>query len=151
MLVLQSIIMPKSKTKFQEKWLSERDPSGHQYSLWCRKGSDEYHAYCFICRREFRCDNSGQLQLKQHSETQTHKKNSKSALSSSQSKLVVTKCQTTSSAKSSQLGISTFRPKQINCKLLRHRRVCVFTLGKKKLCPFLVISGIFSVLLQSNP
>jgi hypothetical protein len=99
LLVLQSIIMPKSKTKFQEKWLSERDPSGHQYSLWCRKGSDEYHAYCFICRREFRCDNSGQLQLKQHSETQTHKKNSKSALSSSQSKLVVTKCQTT------QLGI----------------------------------------------
>jgi BRCT domain type II-containing protein len=51
-------------------------------------------------------DKSGQLQLKQHSETQTHKKNS--ALSSSQSKLVVTKSQTTSSASSSQLGISTF-------------------------------------------
>jgi hypothetical protein len=45
--------MPKSKTKFQEKWLSERDPSGHQYLLWCRKGSDEYHVYCFICRKEF--------------------------------------------------------------------------------------------------
>jgi hypothetical protein len=25
--------MPKSKTKFQEKWLIEIDPSGHQYSL----------------------------------------------------------------------------------------------------------------------
>jgi hypothetical protein len=46
--------------------------------LWCRKGSDEYHAYCFICRKEFGCDKSHQLQLKQHSETQTHKKNSKS-------------------------------------------------------------------------
>ena len=34
-------------------WLSERDPSGHQYLLWCRKGSDEYHAYCFISRKEF--------------------------------------------------------------------------------------------------
>ena len=84
-------MMPKSKTKFQEKWLSEIDPSGHHYSLWCRKDSDEYHVYCFICRKEFRCDKSGQLQLKQHSETQTHQKNSKSALSSSQSKLVVTK------------------------------------------------------------
>ena len=83
--------MPKSKTKFQEKWLSERDPSGHQYLLWCRKGSDEYHLYCFICRKEFGCYNSGQLKLKQHSETQTHKKKSKSALSSSQSKLVATK------------------------------------------------------------
>jgi hypothetical protein len=107
--------MPKSKTKFQEKWLSERDPSGHQYLLWCRKGSDEYHLYCFICRKEFGCYNSGQLKLKQHSETQTHKKKSKSALSSSQSKLVVTKSQTISSANSSQLDISTFRPKQINC------------------------------------
>ena len=56
--------MPKTKTKFQEKWLSEIDPSGHQYSLWCRKGSDEYHDYCFICRKEFGCDKSGQLQLK---------------------------------------------------------------------------------------
>jgi hypothetical protein len=76
--------MSKSKTKFQEKWLSERDPSGHQYSLWCRKGTDEYHDYCFICRKEFGCYNSGQLKLKQHSETQTHKKKSKSVLSSSQ-------------------------------------------------------------------
>ena len=112
-VLLQSIVMPKSKTKFQEKWLPERDPSGHQYSLWCRKGSDEYHAYCFISRKEFGCYNSGQLQLKQHLETQTHRKNSKSALSSSQSKLVVTKSQTTSSANSSQLGIRTFRPKKI--------------------------------------
>jgi hypothetical protein len=48
-----------------------------------------------------------QLKLKQHSETQTHKKKSKSVLSSSQSKLVVTKSQTTSFANSSQLGIST--------------------------------------------
>jgi hypothetical protein len=92
-------MMPNSKTKFQGKWLSEIDPSGHQYSLLCRKGSDEYHAYCFICRRELRYDKSGQLQLKQHSETQTHKKNSKSALSSSQSKFIVAKSQTT------QLGI----------------------------------------------
>ena len=100
-VLLQSIIMPKSDR--QEKWLSERDPSRHQYSLWCREGSDEYHAYCFICRKEFGCYNSGQLQLKQHSETQTHNKKSKSALSSSQSKLVVTKSQATSSANSSQI------------------------------------------------
>jgi hypothetical protein len=79
--------------------MAEIDPPGHQYSLWCRKGTDEYHDYCLICRREFRCDKSGQLQLKQHSETQTHKKKSKSALSSSQLKLVVTRSQTT------QLGI----------------------------------------------
>ena len=79
--------------------MAEIDPPGHQYSLWCRKGSDDYHDYCFICRREFRCDKSGQLQLKQHSETQTHKNNSKSALSPSQLKLVVTRSQTT------QLGI----------------------------------------------
>jgi hypothetical protein len=98
-VLLQSIMIPKSKTKFHEKWLSEIDPSGYHCYLWCRKGSDEYHEYCFICRREFRCDKSGQLQLKQHSETKTHKKNSKSALSSSQSKLVVAKSQTT------QLGI----------------------------------------------
>jgi transposase len=101
--------MPKSKTKFQEKWLSETDPSGHQYSLWCMKATDEYQAYCFICRKEFGCDKCGQSQLKQHSETQTHKKNSKSALSSSQSKLVVAKSQTTSSASTSQIGISTLR------------------------------------------
>jgi hypothetical protein len=88
----------------QEKWLSERDPSRHQYSLWCREGSDEYHVYCFICRKEFGCYNSGQLQLKQHPETQTHKKKSRSVLSSSQSKLVVTKSQATSSANSSQIG-----------------------------------------------
>ena len=93
--------MPKSKTKFQEKWLSEIDPSGYQYSLWCRKGFDEYHVYCFIYRKEFGCYNSDQLQLKQHSETQIHKTNSKSALSSNQSKLVITKSQTTSSASTS--------------------------------------------------
>jgi hypothetical protein len=44
--------------------------------------------------------------------TQTHKKKSKSALLSSQSKFIVAKSQTTSSANSSQLGISTFRPKR---------------------------------------
>mgnify|MGYP003691680385 FL=1 len=62
--------MPKSKTKFQDKWLSGIDSNGHQYSLWCKKGVDEFHAHCFICGKEFGCDNSGQLQLKQHSETQ---------------------------------------------------------------------------------
>ena len=48
--------MPKSKAKFQDKWLSDIDSNGHQYSLWCRKGVDEFHAHCFICRKEFGCD-----------------------------------------------------------------------------------------------
>jgi hypothetical protein len=58
-VLLQSIIMSKSKTKFQKKWLSERDPSGHQYSLWCRKGSDEYHVTNLLIGPERNRNNSG--------------------------------------------------------------------------------------------
>ena len=88
--------------------MTEIDVSGHQYSLWCRKGKDDYHGHCFLCKKDILIDNGGLPQLRQHSDTAVHKTISKSVLSSNQTKLTGIKQKSEpSSTSTSQLGICT--------------------------------------------
>jgi hypothetical protein len=79
--------MPKYKTKFQERWLTEVDSDGHRLQSWCVKGSTDHSARCTIYKTEIKCDNSGINQILQHSKGSQHKKLSESILSSKQTKL----------------------------------------------------------------
>ena len=86
----ENIKMPKIRTSFQNSWLHKIDSNGHQVSLWCEKGGDEFHARCFVCRKEFLCDNAGLPQLLQHCDGSCHKKLAKSLCSSSQGRITLT-------------------------------------------------------------
>ena len=65
--------MPGQKTKFSEVWLSAKDSNGDNVSDWCKKGKDDYHGYCYICRTDLKCDNGGKVQLLKHCLNQKHK------------------------------------------------------------------------------
>ena len=58
--------MPGGHTKFSNSWLTQIDTNSQALSVWCRKGKDDYHAYCRFCDIEIKCDNSGKQQLLQH-------------------------------------------------------------------------------------
>ena len=60
--------MPKEKTKFQDRWLSEIDANGETLKSWCSKSTD-YSARCNIFKVEIKCDNSGIKQIHQHKPT----------------------------------------------------------------------------------
>ena len=59
--------MPQRQTKFSETWLSSVDSNGQRIGEWCRKGQNEYQAYCQFCDVQVKCDNAGKTQLLQHS------------------------------------------------------------------------------------
>ena len=66
--------MPGQKTKFSELWLSAKDSNGDNVSDWYKKGKDDYHGCCSICRTDLKCDNNGgKVQLLKHCLNQKHK------------------------------------------------------------------------------
>ena len=44
--------MPSGRTKFCNAWLSTIDANSQRLSTWCRKGADDFHAYCRFCVSE---------------------------------------------------------------------------------------------------
>ena len=66
------LTMPQRQTKFSETWLSSVDSNGQRIGEWCRKGQNEYQAYCQFCDVQVKCDNAGKTQLLQHSKQKKH-------------------------------------------------------------------------------
>lgn len=64
--------MPGGRTKFQTKWLENRDGNGDLISNWCVKGKHEYEVYCSLCKCYISIANSGFGQLLQHTTRQKH-------------------------------------------------------------------------------
>jgi len=81
--------MPGGRTKFNNVWLSAIDSNGQKLSSWCRKGLDDFHAYCQFCDKEFLCDNSGKSQILQHAKKAKHVQAVKPSIDESQGKLFV--------------------------------------------------------------
>ena len=80
--------MPQRQTKFSETWLSSVDSNGQRIGEWCRKGQNEYQAYCQFCDVQVKCDNAGKTQLLQHSKQE--KQSGESSACSSQSLGLIT-------------------------------------------------------------
>ena len=101
--------MPQRQTKFSETWLSSVDSNGQRIGEWCRKGQNEYQAYCQFCDVQVKCDNAGKTQLLQHSKQKKHIDAIKPSVDKKQKKLVAFSKQSgESSACSSQsLGLIT--------------------------------------------
>jgi len=56
--------MPHGITKFQERWLSEKDSQGYLLATWCEPDlTDPYKALCLVCNKIFSCSNSGNAQI----------------------------------------------------------------------------------------
>ena len=81
--------MPGGRTKYNNVWLSAIDCNGQKLGSWCRKGLDDYHAYCRFCDCEFLCDNSGKSQILQHARKAKHVQAVKPFMDDSQGKLFV--------------------------------------------------------------
>ena len=98
-----------TKTKFSGTWLSSVDSNGQRIGEWCRKGQNEYQAYCQFCDVQVKCDNAGKTQLLQHSKQKKHIDAIKHSVDKKQKKLVAFSKQSgESSACSSQsLGLIT--------------------------------------------
>jgi hypothetical protein len=64
--------MPGGKTSFQQHWLDELDCTGKLIKNWCKKGSDSFSGYCFLCNKKIGCDNAGLDQIKQHAKGNKH-------------------------------------------------------------------------------
>lgn len=79
--------MPGGRTKFSNSWLSTIDANGQRLSTWCRKGADDFLAYCRFCDCQVRCDNAGKSQLLQHAKKAKHVQGVKPFLDSSQGRL----------------------------------------------------------------
>ena len=101
--------MPQRQTKFSKTWLSSVDSNGQRIGEWCRKGQNEYQAYCQFCDVQVKCDNAGKTQLLQHSKQKKHIDAIKHSVDKKQKKLVAFSKQSgESSACSSQsLGLIT--------------------------------------------
>ena len=80
--------MPQRQTKFSETWLSSVDSNGQRIGEWCRKGQNEYQAYCQFCDVQVKCDNAGKTQLLQHSKQKKHIDAIKHSVDKKQKKLV---------------------------------------------------------------
>lgn len=97
--------MPAGQTKFNGSWLSCVDVNNQTVGEWCRKGKDDFHAYCRFCDTDIKCDNSGKAQLLQHAKKEKHKEATKHARSNKQAKLLVTA--SAPSTSSSSIGNTT--------------------------------------------
>ena len=95
--------MPQRQTKFSETWLSSVDSNGQRIGEWCRKGQNEYQAYCQFCDVQVKCDNAWKIQLLQHSKQKKHIDAIKHSVNKKQKKLVAFSKQSgETSARSSQ-------------------------------------------------
>lgn len=65
--------MAHSKTKFQKRWLNEKDGNGHELNVWCVETKDPFIARCKWCDKFVRCDGQGCKQLIQHASGAKHK------------------------------------------------------------------------------
>ena len=81
--------MPLRQTKFSSAWLSSIDCNGQRLSEWCKKGKDDYHAFCCFCDTDIKCDNAGKAQLLQHCTKKKHQEAVKYSVDKRQSKLFV--------------------------------------------------------------
>lgn len=81
--------MPLRQTKFSSAWLSSIDCNGQRLSEWCKKGKDDYHAFCCFCDMDIKCDNAGKAQLLQHCTKKKHQEAVKYSVDKRQSKLFV--------------------------------------------------------------
>ena len=101
--------MPQRQTKFSETQLSSVDSNGQRIGEWCRKGQNEYQAYCQFCDVQVKYDNAGKTQLLQHSKQKKLIDAIKHSVDKKQKKLVAFSKQSgESSACSSQsLGLIT--------------------------------------------
>ena len=79
--------MPRCKSQFRERWLTEIDENGHELKLWCIKGKSDSSGICTLCKTDIKCDNAGLKQILQHAKGAQHKKLSKTAFSPAQTKL----------------------------------------------------------------
>jgi len=65
--------MPHGNTKFQERWLSEKDSQGNLLATWCEPDlTDPYKALCLVCNKRFSCSNSGNAQIIAHAKGAKH-------------------------------------------------------------------------------
>ena len=72
--------MPKRLTKFSELWLSSLDSNRQRIGELCRKGDNDYNAYCQFCDAQIKCGNGGRAQLIQHSVMKKHVESTKYSL-----------------------------------------------------------------------
>ena len=101
--------MPQRQTKFSETWLSSVDSNGQRIGEWCRKGQNEYQAYCQFCDVQVKCDNAGRTQLLQHSKQKKYIDAIKHSVDKKQNKLVAFSKQSGESSfcSSQSLGLIT--------------------------------------------
>ena len=79
-------------TKFQVSWLDKKDNNGHLVKQWCRVDSSSvYSAYCTLCCKPFKINNSGIRQVFNHSSGQKHTKIAKARFGSQQRHLCAQK------------------------------------------------------------
>jgi len=65
--------MPHGNTKFQERWVSEKDPQGNLMATWCEPDlTDPYKALCLVCNKRFSYSNSGKAQIITHAKGAKH-------------------------------------------------------------------------------
>ena len=62
------LTMPRCKSSFQES-----RKTNAQWKSWIKAGSDEYHAYCDLCKRDFSVAAHGSNAVTQHANTELHK------------------------------------------------------------------------------
>lgn len=105
--------MPGGKTKFNFVWLSHIDTNAQPLRDWCRKGKDDFHAFCRFCDVDIKCDNAGKQQLMQHARNNKHKEAIKYTLDNKQSKLFFAPKSTSSTSHSSSTS-STGKLELIN-------------------------------------
>ena len=80
--------MPGQRTKFSEVWLTAKDCNGDTVSDWCKKGKDDFHGYCCVCKIDLKCDNGGKVQLLKHCSNQKHQEAMRHTKDTKQTKLI---------------------------------------------------------------
>ena len=79
-------------TKFQVSWLDKKDNNGHLVKQWCRVDSSSvYSAYCTLCCKPFKINNTGIRQVLNHSSGQKHTEIAKVRFASQQRHLCAQK------------------------------------------------------------
>jgi len=72
-------------TKFQDTGLEKTDKNGYLVKHWCRKDtSSVYNAHCFLCCKTFKVNNTGLLQVLNHSLGQKHAETAKASFENQQ-------------------------------------------------------------------
>ena len=62
------------KTKFQDRWLVEKDANGDKFSTYIQRvRTDEFSASCKICNNQIKTGNSGLAALLLHATRDSHK------------------------------------------------------------------------------